>query len=163
MNETPYQILRRSVSGWNQYRADNPDAAVDLRGAYLEGADLRGADLRLANLRLADLRLANLRLADLRGADLEGADLHGADLIGAYLRLADLRGAYLAHTILIDAGQDHRGYRFVGVPTGEGLRILAGCRWFSLEEAKAHWVDNRDALARVAFIEGAYARACECA
>ena len=55
---------------------------------------------------------------------------------------ADLRGAYLGSDSIIDAGQDSRGYRFVGclyLPTdelirpdvsGEWLYIQAGCRWF---------------------------------
>ncbi len=102
---------------------------------------------------------------DLRGADLDGAYLDGADLRGADLEGADLHGAYLAHTILIDAGQDHRGYRFVGVPAKEGLRILAGCRWFSECEAVVHWTkaENLEALAKVRSIVAEHNRRQEAA
>lgn len=144
---------------------------ADLRGADLRGADLVDANLRYAYLRLANLRGANLRGADLRGAYLKGADLRGANLRNAYLRLANLRdanlvsacfggadlegsplvGADLARADLIDAGQDSRGYRFIGVPT-DGVRIAAGCRWFTLDEAQEHWANSPDALARVELI-----------
>lgn len=58
----------------------------------------------------------------------------GADLRGAYLAGADLGGADL-----VDAGQDARGYRFVGFLRDNKLRIVAGCRDFSLQEARARW------------------------
>ena len=120
-------------------------AGADLRGADLHGADLRGADLRGADLSGADLYGADLYSANLRGADLSGADLHGADLYGA-----DLRGAKGA----ICLGTDPRGYRFVGIRHDDGWRILAGCRWFTVEEAKAHWEakNNKDALIRVSIL-----------
>src|SRR5574343_419189 len=80
----------------------------------------------------ADLRDANLSGANLRGANLYGADLRDADLYGADLRLT--KG-------IVDAGQDLRGYRFIGRLPHEDkpLMIAAGCRWFTLDEAKAHW------------------------
>jgi hypothetical protein len=119
---------------------------ADLRDANLLGADLRGADLRGADLRGANLRGANLEGANLRGANLEGANLLGANLRGANLRGAGLRGA----NGIICAGHDGRGYRFTGhAIAGNLLRILAGCRWFTMRDAVAHWQSNRDALARV--------------
>ena len=120
---------------------------ADLRGAYLRGADLRGAYLRDADLGGADLRGADLRDAYLRDADLRDADLRGADLRGAYLG-----GAYLRDADLVDAGQDIRGYRFVGY-WREGLRIVAGCRDYTIEEARAHWAGNAECAAKVALIE----------
>ena len=98
------------------------------------------ADLREANLRRADLRWADLREANLRGADLRGADLRGAELLGAELREAN---GYCC------GGLDHRGYHFRAVSTETGPRITAGCRDFTVEEARSHWADNPDALARV--------------
>ena len=98
--------------------------------------------------------------ADLTGADLTGAVLTDADLTGAVLRHAVLRHAVLTGAVLtgavgiIDAGQDPRGYRFVGVRHTDGWRVAAGCRWFTIAEARAHWgIKNRDALARVSVIE----------
>jgi len=108
----------------------------------------RRADLSGANLRWANLREANLRWANLRGADLSEAYLRGADLRGANLSEANLRGAKAC----VDAGQDRRGYRFVGIHHADGWRIAAGCRWFTLAEARAHWASNPDALRRVELI-----------
>ena len=70
----------------------------------------------------------SLRLA------VESAVSARADLSGAYLRDADLSGAYL-----IDAGQNSRGYRFVGWLHEGVVRILAGCRNFTTAEAREHW------------------------
>jgi hypothetical protein len=100
-------------------------------------ADLRGADLNRAYLNRAYLSGAYLRGANLRGANLIDANLIDADLIGA--------------TGILCAGTDPRGYRFVGVRHDSGTMILAGCRWFTVAEAVAHWSTkgNRDALARV--------------
>jgi len=97
------------------------------------------ANLSDANLSDADLRGADLRGANLSDANLSGAYLRGADLSGADLRRADLSGASI-----IDAGQDVRGYRFVAVRHDNGLRIGAGCRWFTLPEARAHWLQAHD-------------------
>lgn len=89
---------------------------------------------------------ADLRGADLHGADLSNACLSGADLNSADLRSANLRGAFGT----ICAGYDPRGFRFTGHAIANGeLRILAGCRWFTMREAVEHWQSNGDALARV--------------
>ena len=140
---------------------------ANLADANLRGANLRGADLADANLARADLAgailarayLAGAYLADanLRGADLADANLADANLAGANLGRAYLAGAYLAGATLIDAGQESRGYRFVGVPT-DGVRILAGCRWFTVTEAREHWSGNPEALAKAALIEAEAAR-----
>ena len=93
----------------------------------------------------------------LAGANLAGANLARANLAGANLGRAYLAGAYLAGATLIDAGQESRGYRFVGVPT-DGVRILAGCRWFTVTEAREHWSGNPEALAKASLIEAEAAR-----
>ena len=126
--------------------------------AYLLGADLTDADLRGADLIHANLRGANLHDASLRGANLRGANLHGANLHGANLHGANLHGANLTYaTGIVCAGTDRRGYRFVGVLHADGWRVAAGCRWFTMPEAVAHWTarGNHDALARLAVIQAA--------
>ena len=97
------------------------------------GADLRGADLRGAYLRDADLQ----------GAYLRGADLRDADLQGAYLRGADLRGADLRGANLFDLGQRSDGYQFFAHKRNDTLYILAGCRYFTIEDAWDHWKNKR--------------------
>ena len=88
-----------------------------------------------ANLQGASLSGASLSGADLRGADLRGADLRGADLRGAYLSLAYLRGAV---GFVVLAHLDH-GYRVDASWRINEWRIIAGCRNFSIEEAREHW------------------------
>ncbi len=98
-------------------------ASANLTGAYLAGADL------------ADAYLAG---ADLAGARLAGADLTGAGLARANLASADLAGAYL-----VDGGQRSDGYRFVGWIKDGALQIRAGCRNFTITEAREHWTETR--------------------
>ena len=127
-----------NLYGANLYGADLREA--DLYGADLRGADLRGTNLRGANLYGADLYGADLYEADLRGADLRGTNLRGTNLRGAYLRDANLLEANLREAEgVIDGGQDTRGYRVVGWMHDDQLMIKAGCRNFTLAEARAHW------------------------
>jgi hypothetical protein len=130
-----------------------------------ERLDLSGADLREADLSWADLNGADLSWADLRGAGLSGAGLSGAGLSGADLSWADLRGADLSGADLSWAVgiahppvNDPRGYRCIAVWHADGWRIAAGCRWFTLAEARAHWGDG---YAGNRAIGDAYLRALE--
>ena len=117
---------------------------ADLRGADLRYADLSGANLRDANLRYADLRDADLSDADLRGADLRYADLRYADLRGADLRGADLRGADLRGAVgfLPLPVADPRGYHHHAILCEKEWRVRAGCRDFSISEAREHWTSD---------------------
>ncbi len=128
----PVQLLvdpeRRDVAAWNAWRAEHPDAHVDLRGAYLLGAALVRADLRGANLRGAALVRADLRGANLSEANLSEANLGGADMVGANLRGAALVGANLYDAALVGAnllGADLRGADMVGA----NLRGAVGVRY----------------------------------
>jgi len=76
---------------------------------------------------------ADLTYADLQGADLTGADLYGADLYGA-----DLTGAVGVYYATIGPVDD---WMVALTLTSEGLRISAGCRYFSVPEAREHWGD----------------------
>jgi len=130
-------IMRDAVTAAVAARANLRGA--NLRGAYLTGADLtradlRGADLTGAYLRGANLTRANLRGADLRGASLTRADLRGADLTGAYLTGAGLTGA---DGVLAIGPIDTWIMYAVRFP--DGPRIKAGCRWFTVAEAREWW------------------------
>ena len=116
---------------------------ADLSGANLSGSDLSGSDLSGADLSGAHLSGAHLSGANLSGAHLFGANLFGADLSGAYLFGAHLFGADLSATNLIDGGQRSDGYRFVGWIKDGVLQIRAGCRNFTIKEARAHWQSTR--------------------
>ena len=78
-----------------------------------------------------------------RRADLADANLAGAYLARANLARANLAGAYLAGAYLIDGGQRSDGYRFVGAVKDNALMIHAGCRNFTITEARAHWTKTR--------------------
>ena len=99
-------------------------ARADLRGADLTGAYLRGANLRGAYLTRANLTGANLTRANLTGADLTRADLRGADLTGADGVLA---------IGPIDT------WIMYAVRFPDGPCIKAGCRWFTVAEAREWW------------------------
>lgn len=107
------------IKSWHGHVLASTDEYDDL------AAWARSGNLRQANLREANLRGANLREANLSGADLSLADLSGADLSGV--------------EVVIDGGQDRRGYRVTGWLHNGQLMVKAGCRNFTLAEARAHW------------------------
>ena len=74
---------------------------------------------------------------------LYGADLRGASLRGADLREADLYGADLYGANLYSLGFDQRGYHFLLYLEPEAV-IRAGCRVFTMEQAKEHWESAHD-------------------
>ncbi len=92
-HDAQIELLKRGAEGWNAWRAEQPEAFVDLSGGALRGCDLTGADLAGADLRDADLRGTVLSAAALAGARLEGANLFKTVLEGADLTGADLSGA----------------------------------------------------------------------
>ena len=112
-----------------------------LTDAVLTGADLTGARLTGAVLTGADLRGARLTCAVLTGADLRGARLTGADLTGAVLRGAVLADATVKRLLRRTTRAD--GYEFFLWHCQEGFFIAAGCRWFTMDEARQHWTATR--------------------
>jgi uncharacterized protein YjbI with pentapeptide repeats len=129
-----------------------------LSDVNLAGANLTGVDLIATNLSGARLSDVNLTDANLTRARLDGANLTRARLAGANLADANLDDVSLIDAIdIICAGYDRRGYRFIGVKQNDvPWRVLAGCRWFEPDEAREHWRDNKDALARLAVIANAF-------
>ncbi len=103
-------------------------------------ANLIHADLTSSNLRHADLRDADLRHADLRHADLRHTDLRHADLRHTDLRHADLRHTDLRRTKgwITLTTTDH-GHLVGASWRSNKWRIVAGCRDFSILEARKHW------------------------
>ena len=92
--------------------------------------------------------------SDLAGADLAGADLAGADLSGANLSWANLSRVDLAGANLSGANLSRAGLRVIGgrsdghqfylhkMPEGPPM-LRAGCRFFTLAAARAHWTARR--------------------
>jgi len=96
-----------------------------------------------SNLSNADFSNADLRGAYLSGANLYGANLGNAYLSNANLSNADFRGANLGDSDLISGGQRLDGYEFYGQIKDGELWIKAGCRYFSIDEARRHWNETR--------------------
>ena len=124
----------------------------NLRGSNLSGSDLRGSNLRDSNLSDSDLSNSDLSNSDLRDSNLSDSDLRysnlrGSNLSDSDLRYSDLRDSNLSNSDLSGVTgfvllpvQDMRGYSFPhAIQTDNGWRIRAGCRDFSIEDAREHW------------------------
>jgi len=48
-------------------------------------------------------------------------------------------GGCAGSPVIFHAGTDSRDYSFAGLRTAQGLRVAAGCRYFDLATARAHW------------------------
>ncbi len=144
---------------------------ASLVGAHLVGASLVGAHLVGAHLDGASLVGAHLVGASLVGAHLDGAHLDGARLVGAHLDGASLVGAHLDGASLVGAHLDgarldgalvfdKKVKRLVAIVSriqdpyvfhafeteADGVWIRAGCRWFSLEQYRAHTATYSDEI-----------------
>jgi GNAT superfamily N-acetyltransferase len=95
--------LKFGSTAWNRWRQENPDLAIALDEAKLDGMVLTGVNFAGVSLRRASLHATNLMNADLRGADFTNANLVEADLIGARLHGAILTGANLHEADLLGA------------------------------------------------------------
>jgi hypothetical protein len=139
-------LARANLAGANLADACLADAnlaGANLVDANLVDANLAGANLVDANLAGANLVDANLAGAYLAGANLAGAYLAGANLADVNLARAYLAGACLARTNVIDGGLRSDGFRFFLLREGDKIVISAGCRRFSIADARAHWIATR--------------------
>ena len=135
-------------------------SGVDLQGACLYGALLAYANLPHATMDNADLRYldafkAMLLDAHMRGADLDTACFDAAWLLDAYFQGANLKHANFSNALLANsdlvwrakspspAGHMMLAWTHTSVDT---WIIHAGCRTFTLAEAREHWA--RDAVRR---------------
>jgi uncharacterized protein YjbI with pentapeptide repeats len=124
-----------------QYTAGKRDFAR----AYLVGVNL--ADANLAGVNFTD---ANLADADLAGSNLAHANLAHANLVGSNLAHANLAHANLAHAILgdqwiIQGAIRSDGYHFMfqKMTADTEPMVRAGCRHFTLAQAREHWIATR--------------------
>ncbi|VIO73853.1 pentapeptide repeat-containing protein [Bradyrhizobium ivorense] len=137
-------LSRANLSGANlsgAYLSRANLSGANLSGAYLSGANLSGAYLSRAYLSGANLSGAYLSRANLSGANLSGANLSGANLSGAYLSRADLG----ADQWIIQGATRSDGYAFFlqKLKADKEPMVKAGCRYFTLSEAQAHWEKTR--------------------
>ena len=105
-------------------------------------------DVRVSLSELATMNSAGIKTIDARGCTaLDKLDAPNAEI---------KRGPYCF------AGVDARGYVFEGMPIRGQWRVLAGCRNFSIYDARKHWghggpSDRPDCLALVEKIAAAVA------
>jgi uncharacterized protein YjbI with pentapeptide repeats len=97
---------------------------------------LSGVKIGLA-VRAAVKSGADLSGAYLSGADLSGADLSGAYLSGAYLSGAKINGEPVTRCFARIMRDDGYGFLAFTLEVG-GVKIMAGCRWFTVAEFRAH-------------------------
>ena len=144
-NLSDADLSRAYLSGANLSRADLSWANLsdaDLSRAYLSGANLSRADLSWANLSdadlsRADLSRANLSRANLSGANLSDADLSRANLSRANLSRAKIHGEPITRCFARIMRDDGYGFLAFTLEAG-GVKIMAGCRWFTVAEFRAH-------------------------
>ena len=125
-----YTIRRMSWSSLPPITVEIECAATTPEGVKL------GLAVRVAAGRKEDLSGANLS-----GADLYGADLTRANLSGAYLYGAKIHGEPVTCCFARVMRDD--GYTFLAMQLeAGGVKIAAGCRWFTVAEFRAHVADN---------------------
>ena len=117
---------------------------VPLAGANCSGADFSRADFSRADFSRADFSLANFSRADFSlanfyGADFSRADFSLANFYGADFSLAHFPGAnFFGVEGILHAGPVD-GCDMYAVRWDDGPRIKAGCRWFTVSEAREWW------------------------
>lgn len=134
---------------------------VDLSNLALDNRSFHNVEFHNANLSSINFSDSNFSFcifdyANLSGSLLRNVYIDNSRFYKTLMARADINGANVFHGGgIIDAGIDNRGYRFIGINYGEEWMVKAGCRWFSIENAKHHWEvgPNHDALARVGVIE----------
>ena len=172
-NPDHLQKVREGVAAWNQWRAENPDVAIDLSGADLRDAELRGANLREATISRCDLRdavldnadmsLANLDRSNLTGARLRAASLSGARGTGAQLNAADASDANFGETNLSRGA--FVGARLVGANMRKAICKDSNFSTAKLTQSDLTGTDFRDSnITKADFVraslEGADLRRC---
>jgi len=115
-----YTIRRMSWSSLPPITVEIECAATTPEGVKL------GLAVRVAAGRKEDLSGANLSGAYLSGANLYGAKIHGEPVTCCFARVMRDDG-YTFLAMQLEAG---------------GVKIAAGCRWFTVAEFRAHVADN---------------------
>ena len=116
-----------NFSGANFFRANFSGASF--YGANFSRANFSGANFSLANFYGANFFRADFSLANFSRANFYGADFSRANFYGANF--------YLAEGVLHVGPVD--GWDMYAVRWDDGPRIKAGCRWFTVSEAREWW------------------------
>jgi hypothetical protein len=156
-NPEHVELVRRGRKEIAEWRDENRETGLDLRGAELGGLDLVSAplfgaelvganlsetDLKRSNLRGADLSEANLIRANFSGADLSRTKLVGARLNAATLYQTDLSGADLSQASLTQTDiirANLRGTNFAGATLGQTVFAFQDLRGAKGLETTQHF------------------------
>jgi uncharacterized protein YjbI with pentapeptide repeats len=104
-NTEQLHIFQSGKDAWNQWRAANPAASIDLSGINVS-ASLFAADQLNAEGQV-DLRQINLRGANLTHSQFSGVDMTGADCNGADLKNVTFAASNLSHVMFDGADLSH--------------------------------------------------------
>ena len=139
LKEAVAEAVRQGVSLAGANCSEAHFSGAHFSGANFFRADFSGADFSRANFSRADFSLANFY-----GADFSLANFYGADFSLANFSLANFSGAsfYGVHFFGVE-GILHvgpvDGWDMYAVRWDDGPRIKAGCRWFTVSEAREWW------------------------
>ena len=106
-NEQHVELLKKGVEGWNAWREENPNEAIDLSEADLRGGKLTNVNLQGANLEGAKLQFANLSGANLESANLSQARMQEVNLARARLNNARMQKCNLMEASLIETDMEN--------------------------------------------------------
>ena len=134
----------QSATSLKEAVAEAVRQGVSLAGANCSEADFFGANCSGANFYGANFSRANFSGANFYGANFFGVRFFGADFSRANFSRANFSGAsfYGANFFGVE-GILHvgpvDGWDMYAVRWDDGPRIKAGCRWFTVSEARKWW------------------------
>jgi len=156
--------LKKGVSFWNTWRAENRNEEIDIRGACLKEANLPNINFSNASLQNIDLGEATLTGADFTGANLEGANLKEASLAQALFKGANMKGINLKEVTLDNADLSGSILMYANIKEISLFKAdLRGAdlRYANIKEATLVEVDFRKADLRGADLHEATIRDCK--
>ena len=129
----------QSATSLKEAVAEAVRQGVSLAGVHFSGADFSGADFSGANFSGTDFSLANFSGANFFGVHFYGADFSLANFSGASFSGASFYGAnFFGVEGILHVGPVD-GWDMYAVRWDDGPRIKAGCRWFTVTEAREWW------------------------
>ena len=129
----------QSATSLKEAVAEAVRQGVSLAGANCSEAHFSGADFSRANFSRANFSRADFSLANFYGADFSLANFSWANFSRADFSLASFYGAnFFGVEGILHVGPVD-GWDMYAVRWDDGPRIKAGCRWFTVSEAREWW------------------------
>ena len=116
----------------------------NFRGGNFFGSDFFGSDFRGGNF-----RGGNFRGGDFCGGNFLDGDFCGGNIVTELGRFKPRR--------ILTVTSEVEGWPKTLVDLDGVAYILAGCRWFTLADARKHWKERSDRTLTYALLEGAAA------